>query len=222
MTVKGRARMAERSKMSHDRSEPAERSALLVVDVQRDFCPGGALPARDAQGILPALNRHLTVAQEAGMPVYASRDWHPPVTSHFRQYGGEWPPHCVRDTEGARFHPDLRLPPAAIVVSKGEDPARPGYSSFDGRTSAGATLLEDLRSRGIQQIYVAGLTTEYCVKQTVMDARRAGLRVTVLLDAVAGIDAEPGDAARAIAEMVSAGAAMSSVIAVLPSSTRDR
>ena len=186
--------------------------ALLIVDVQRDFCPGGALPAPGGARIIAPLNRHLAEAEALGMPVYASRDWHPEVTTHFTAYGGPWPPHCVQGSEGAQFHPDLHLPRDVIVVSKGEDPAHPGYSAFDGRTDDGRLLAAGLAARGIDRLYVAGIATEYCVKQSVLDALRAGLSVEVLTDAVAGIDAQPGDAGRALEEMVDAGAELTAAI----------
>jgi nicotinamidase/pyrazinamidase len=186
---------------------PAGRSALLLVDVQRDFCPGGALPVPEGDRVVPVLNGYIAAAHARRIPVYASRDWHPAVTSHFRPYGGPWPPHCVEGTPGAAFHPDLRLPPDAIVISKGRDPVRPGYSAFDGRTADGRTLLEDLRARRVEHLYVGGLATDYCVRASVLDARRVGLDTSVLIDGVAGIDAEPGDVTRALDEMRAAGAA---------------
>ncbi len=192
-----------------------EKPALIVVDVQRDFCPGGALPAKRGDSILPAVNRHIAEARRAGMPVYASRDWHPAVTTHFQAYGGEWPPHCVQGTPGAEFHRELRLPPDAIVISKGNDPERPGYSAFDGQTAEGTSLLEDLEHRQVGWLFVAGLTTEYCVRQTVLDARRAGLRVSVLLDAIGSIDQHPGDADRALTDMGDAGAELTRGITAL-------
>jgi nicotinamidase/pyrazinamidase len=182
------------------------RAALLIVDVQRDFCPGGALPAPGGDRILPGLNRYIADARAHDMPVYASRDWHPAITNHFKEYGGEWPPHCVQGSEGAAFHPRLELPDDAIVITKGDDPERPGYSAFDGRTEAGAPFLDELRQRHIDKLYVTGIATDYCVKASVLDARRAGIEVTVLTDAIAPIDARPGDADRAIAEMIAAGA----------------
>jgi nicotinamidase/pyrazinamidase len=100
----------------------SDKAALIVVDVQRDFCPGGALPAKRGDSILPSVNRYIAEACDAGMSVYASRDWHPAVTTHFQAYGGEWPPHCVQGSPGAEFHRDLRLPSDAIVISKGNDP----------------------------------------------------------------------------------------------------
>ncbi len=184
----------------------ADGRALLVVDVQRDFCAGGALPAPGAERILPAINAYIAEAQARGIPVYASRDWHPPATTHFKAYGGEWPPHCVQGTSGAAFHPDLHLPPDVIVVSKGEDPNHPGYSAFDGRTPDGRAFAEDLRMRRVRTLLVTGLATDYCVKQTTLDAVRAGLDAVVLTDAVAGIDASPGDVDRALEEMSAAGA----------------
>jgi nicotinamidase/pyrazinamidase len=184
----------------------AHHEALIVVDVQLDFCPGGALPAATGNDIIPAANRYLAEARRLGMPIYASRDWHPPVTGHFKPYGGEWPPHCVQNTSGARFHPGLQLPPGTIVISKGEDPEREGYSAFDGRTPDGRPLLEDLRDRRIDTVYVAGLTAEYCVKQTILDALKAGLHAVALTDAIAGLNAQPGDVDRALEEIRRAGA----------------
>jgi nicotinamidase/pyrazinamidase len=184
----------------------AHRSALLIVDVQNDFCRGGALAVPGGDRVVPALNRYTAHAEARGWPIYASRDWHPAVTSHFKAYGGEWPPHCVQETTGANFHPDLRLPASTIVVSKGESAERPGYSAFDGRTADGGTLAADLAARGIDHLYVGGLATDYCVKHSVLDALRCGLKVTVLDDAIAGVEVHEGDSARALAEMTAAGA----------------
>jgi nicotinamidase/pyrazinamidase len=184
----------------------AEKAALLIVDVQNDFCPGGTLAAPGGDRIVPALNRYLAEARARDMPVYASRDWHPAVTSHFKAHGGEWPPHCIQGTAGAQFHPDLKLPGDAVVISKGEAPDRPGYSAFDGHTVEGKTLLEDLRDRHIGRVYVAGIATDYCVKATALDALDAGLQVRVLSNAITAIDVRPGDAGRALDEMSKAGA----------------
>jgi nicotinamidase/pyrazinamidase len=192
----------------------ATERALIVVDVQRDFCSGGALPAPGCDRIFPALVRYVSEARELGMPIYASRDWHPAVTTHFRMYGGEWPPHCVQGTPGAEFHPALRLPASAVVVTKGDDPARHGYSAFEGHTEDGFPFLRDLLNRRIDVLYVTGLATDYCVKQTTLDALRAGLRVIVLTDAIAGIDARPGDVDRALLEMSRAGADLATSLGV--------
>jgi nicotinamidase/pyrazinamidase len=181
-------------------------AALLIVDVQNDFCPGGALAAPGGDAIVPVLNRYLADARGHGMAIYASRDWHPPTTTHFLEQGGRWPPHCIEDTSGAAFHADLALPPEAIVISKGDRTDREGYSAFDGHTAEGCSLADDLRGRGIGELFVGGIATDYCVKESVMDALKQGFRVTVLADAVTGIDVKPGDAQRALDVMRGAGA----------------
>lgn len=182
----------------------ASRAALLVVDVQKDFCAGGALEVPKADRVVSPLNRYIAEAVDHRMPVYASRDWHPSVSSHFKEYGGPWPPHCVQGTAGAQFHPDVRLPPAVTVITKGDDFASSGYSDFEGHTPQGTPFLADLRARSISHLYVGGIATEYCIRHTVMDALAAGLRVTVLQDAIAGLDAE--DSERALTAMLEGGA----------------
>lgn len=183
-----------------------DRSALLVVDVQLDFCPGGALPVPGGDRVAAAISEHIVDAVACGLTVYASRDWHPPVTTHFAPYGGTWPVHCVQGTRGADFHPALRLPDTAIVITKGERADAHGYSAFEGHTPDGTPLQSDLQMRGITHLYVGGLATDYCVKHSVMDALSAGLMVTVLEDAIGGVDVRPGDSARALAEMRQRGA----------------
>ena len=181
-------------------------AALLLVDVQNDFCPGGALPVPNGDRVIPVLNRVAARFEAAGRPVYASRDWHPSDTTHFREYGGPWPPHCIAGTPGAELHPDLRVPRGAIIVSKGQDRADDGYSAFEGTTAEGRRLAEDLRTRGVRELYVGGLATDYCVRASVLDARRAGFPVTVLTDGSAGID--PEGSKRALEEMRQAGASL--------------
>ena len=183
----------------------AERSALLLVDVQNDFCSGGALEVPGADDVIPVLNRYIAEALARGLPVYASRDWHPRDSTHFRDGGGPWPVHCVQGTRGASFHPDIRLPASAIVVTKGEAKRSTGYSPFeDGHTPEGTPFVTDLRERRIDHLYVGGLATDYCVRHAVIDALATGLKVTVLTDAIAGVD--PHDSARALAEMRQHGA----------------
>ena len=189
--------------MTNDR-----RSALLIVDVQNDFCPGGALPVPHGDRVVPVLNRYVSDAVEHGMPVYASRDWHPAVTRHFNAYGGEWSPHCVQNTEGGRFHADLQLPSSAIVVSKGQDPDKPGYSALEGYTDDGKTLLADLRARHVDHLYVGGLATDYCVRATAIEAMAKGFSTIVLIDAVRAVDVEPRDGTNALQDMAEAGAAL--------------
>jgi nicotinamidase/pyrazinamidase len=187
---------------------PQRRSALLLVDVQRDFCPGGALPVARGDEVIGPLNQYMNDAVAHATPIYASRDWHPAITNHFKIYGGDWPVHCVQHTVGAEFHPNLRLPESTIVITKGDTPDTAGYSAFDGHTPEGKTFLDDLRSRGIDQLLVGGLATDYCVKHSVLDALSAGLEVRLLQKAIAGVDVQPGDSARAIAEMRDAGAVL--------------
>jgi nicotinamidase/pyrazinamidase len=180
------------------------RTGLLVVHMQNDFCSGGALPVPNGEQIVSALNRYIADSVAQGVTVYASRDWHPLVTKHFKAYGGLWPAHCVQGTAGARFHPNLRLPPTVIVVTTGDDPEREGYSAFEGHTPEGKPFLADLQERRIHHLYIGGLATDYCVRQSVLDALSAGLQVTVLEDAIAGIDRD--GSARALIEMRKRGA----------------
>jgi nicotinamidase/pyrazinamidase len=185
----------------------APGSALLIVDVQNDFCTGGALAVPQSERVVTSLNRYIDAAVTRGAPIYASRDWHPATTTHFKPYGGEWPVHCVQGSSGAAFHPDLRLPPDAIVVTKGERADSAGYSAFEGRTADGTPLADDLRRRGVTRLYVGGLATDYCVQQSVLGALGEGLEVTLLEDAIAGVDVTAGDSARAVEEMRRRGAA---------------
>jgi len=156
--------------------------------------------------VVPPLNRAIEWTEAGGGAVYASRDWHVADASHFKAYGGIWPVHCVQQTAGAQFHPALRLPSDATVVTKGDSPDSDGYSAFEGHTQTGASLVHDLREKDIHHVYVGGLATDYCVRHSVLDALKTGLEVTVLTDAIAGVDVNPGDSARAIEEMRAAGA----------------
>lgn len=182
------------------------RSALVIVDVQNDFCPGGALPVRDGDEVVPVLNRYIDLFSASGLPIYATRDWHPTKTVHFAEFGGKWPPHCLRGTDGASFHPALGLPDGAVVVSKGEGPDEDSYSGFEGKDPGGRPLADALRDEGVGHIYVGGLATDYCVRQTVLDGMREGFAVTLLLDAIRGVDVNEGDSEKAIEEMIAAGA----------------
>jgi nicotinamidase/pyrazinamidase len=187
------------------------KSALLVVDVQNDFCPAGALQVPDGDRVIAPINRALARFVAAGLPVLASRDWHPPVSRHFREFGGVWPVHCVQGSAGAAFHPGLRLPPETVVLSKGTDPDMDGYSAFEGVSADGRSLQAILQELGVEHLYLVGLATDYCILFTAREAVRAGLAVTVLTDAVAGVDVTPGDAARALEELRRAGVRLGSV-----------
>lgn len=183
-----------------------KKAALLVVDVQNDFCPGGSLAVAAGDRVALTINRYIERFTAAGAPVIASRDWHPAQTSHFKAYGGIWPVHCVQNTHGAEFHASLQLGPAVTVVSKGVAPDVDSYSGFDAVDDKGASLVALLRAGGVEQLYVGGLATDYCVKQTVLDGLKHGFDVVVLLDAIGGVDLAPGDATRALEEMRLAGA----------------
>ncbi len=176
------------------------KRALIAVDVQNDFCPGGSLAVERGDEVVAPLNRLIEEFLSRGEPVYKSRDWHPPTTKHFAAYGGAWPVHCVQGTRGAEFHPDLSDDPRVGVVSKGEGDAD-NYSAFDG-----TTLADSLRSEGVEEVWVGGLATDYCVKNTVLDALRAGFKVRALRDAMRAVNLRPGDDARAVEEMRRAGA----------------
>jgi nicotinamidase/pyrazinamidase len=180
--------------------------ALLLVDVQNDFCPGGSLAVPDGDAVVPVLNEYVRRLSGRDVEVYASRDWHPDVTRHFKEHGGPWPPHCVAETGGAAFHPQLELGGQATVVTKGTNPEDDGYSAFEAADPAGRSLGDVLRGKQTRTLYVGGLATEYCVRASVLDGLQAGLDVVVLLDAVRGIDVQAGDVARALDEMLRAGA----------------
>jgi len=174
---------------------------LLIVDVQNDFCPGGALAVADGDAVVPVLNRWIEAARKAEVPVYASRDWHPPNHISFAERGGPWPPHCIQDTAGAAFHPDLRLPDDAVVISKGQNPDRDQYSAFDD-TGLGQRLRED----GVQRVWVGGLAQDVCVRATVMEGAREGFHVHLIRPATRPVEVHGGDGDRALEDMQEAGA----------------
>jgi len=183
---------------------PVPKRALLVVDVQNDFCPGGALAVPRGDEVVEPLNKLIDKFLERGEPVYKTRDWHPPETKHFVAYGGTWPVHCVQNTEGAEFHPALRDDPRIIVVSKGLGD-NDGYSAFDG-----TNLATELQEQGVEEVVGGGLATDYCVKHTVLDARKHGFKVKALIDAMQAVDLQNGDGERALEEMRAAGAQITS------------
>jgi nicotinamidase/pyrazinamidase len=178
----------------------SNKRALIVVDLQNDFCPGGALAVAQGDEVVAPLNKLIEEFLERGEPVFKSRDWHPEITRHFAAYGGTWPVHCVQNTKGAEFHPDLIDDMHIRVISKGlgdED----SYSAFDG-----TDLALQLQRLGVEEVWVGGLATDYCVKNTVLDALNEGFRVRALKDAMRAVELKPGDGERAIAEMQNAGA----------------
>ena len=173
--------------------------ALIVVDVQNDFCPGGKLAIEHGDDVVPILNELMAAATEKGVPVFASRDWHPIVHVSFKDQGGPWPPHCVQDTEGAMFHPDLRLPEDAIIVTKGVRFDHDQNSAFDE-----TGLATFMKNHGIRRVWVGGLAQDVCVAATVLDARAAGLDALVIENATRPVTEEKGR--EALKKMAAAGA----------------
>lgn len=163
--------------MEPDRTRLKSGDALIVVDVQRDFLPGGALGVPEGDAVVAPLNRLIDAFATAGLPVFYSRDWHPADHCSFRAQGGPWPPHCIAATEGAGFARELVVLPNSIVVSKATTPERDAYSAFQG-----TALAAQLGAIGVKRVLVGGLATDYCVKATVLDARRHGFEVEVLED----------------------------------------
>jgi len=178
-----------------------KNQALLIIDVQNDFCPQGALPVKNGDEVVPVLNEYIKIFKKKGLPILASRDWHPVKTTHFKEFGGLWPAHCVADTQGAAFHPDLQLPDDMILVTKGTDPQKDSYSAFHGQTKEGADLNGFLKEAGIKELYVGGLATDYCVMSSCLDARMYGFDVYLLVDAIKGVNLKPQDAHNAIEKM---------------------
>lgn len=188
-----------------ERIEPED--ALVVVDPQNDFLPGGSLAVPDGNRIFEPINRIMPLFPY----VVASRDWHPRNHRYFQAFGGPWPFHCLAGTPGAQFSPLLHVQDVDEVVSKGTDPQTDGYSAF-----AGTALAERLHSHGVRRIFVAGLATDYCVKCTTLDARDAGFDAVVVTDAIAGIDVAPGDVDRALEAMRARGVRFVDSSALMP------
>lgn len=184
----------------HRNVDVSDSDALVIVDVQRDFCPGGTLPVPDGDQVVPILNSYIERFQKAKAFIYATRDWHPPSHVSFKAYGGVWPSHCVQDSEGAEFHPDLELPADVKIISKAMLD-KETYSGFDE-----TELAQSLREHHIQRLFIGGLATDYCVKNTAIDALQSGFAVLLLMDAIRGINAQPNDSEKAIEELVHKGA----------------
>jgi nicotinamidase/pyrazinamidase len=177
------------------------KKALIVVDVQNDFCPGGALAVENGDEVVAPLNQLIKEFLDRGDPVFKTRDWHPAKTKHFEAYGGTWPVHCVQHTRGAEFHPELLDDPRITIISKGVDENSDGYSGFDG-----TDLAMLLRQKGVEEVSVGGLATDYCVKHTATDALREGFKVKAVADAMRAVNVNSTDGAQAIEEMREAGA----------------
>lgn len=175
--------------------------ALICVDVQRDFLPGGTLAVPHGGDVVAKLNAYMSAFEARRLPIFLTRDWHPHDHCSFTPAGGVWPPHCVQQTSGAQWAEGLRIPPGARIISKGLDAHAEAYSGF-----SGTPLLTLLRDLDVRRVFVGGLATDYCVHATVLDARAHGFEVVVFTDAIRGVNATPGDDMRALKEMAANGA----------------
>jgi len=174
--------------------------ALIIVDVQNDFCPGGTLAIEGGDEVIVVLNRWIHRAIAMKIPIFFSRDWHPQNHVSFKARGGPWPPHCVQNTPGAEFHPKLLVPDSAVIISKADTRDQDSYSAF-----GGTSLADHLRNLGVSRVWVGGLALDYCVTASALDARLMGLEVCVLLGATRAVENEPGDIDRAVEKLQSAG-----------------
>jgi len=185
----------------NERIELQNGDALVVVDVQNDFLPGGSLAVPEGDRVVPVLNDYIDRFEARALPIYATRDWHPPNHCSFAARGGPWPPHCVAGSPGAAFAPALKLPAQTTIVSKAIAADKDAYSGFEG-----TDLDERLRGRGVRRVFVGGLATDYCVLNTVRDARRHGYDVYLLTDAIRAVNVKPDDGRKAEDEMRRLGA----------------
>jgi len=189
---------------------PEADAALIVVDVQNDFCPGGALAVANGDAVVPVLNEWIRRFEAAGRPVVYTQDWHPADHCSFKERGGIWPVHCVQGSAGSDFHKDLQV--RGAVFRKAYTSDAEGYSGFDGRLAADGGVNEAvdlarwLRAQGVRKVYVGGLATDYCVRATVLDALRHGFAAVLIRSGSRAVNVAPGDEEKAIAEMRAAGA----------------
>ena len=197
-------------------AEPIKDAALILVDIQNDFCPGGALAVAEGDQVVPVVNRLMPF-----FPLVVSTlDWHPANHISFRERGGPWPPHCVQNTFGAELHPALNTAPIQNTFRKASTADRDAYSEFEGVDDRNRSLDEYLKSRGISRVYVVGLATDYCVRATTMDALRLGYDTTVVTDAVRAVNVQPEDGAQALAEIEAEGAHLVASDAIIQTATR--
>ncbi|WP_447970335.1 isochorismatase family protein [Nitrospira sp. M1] len=181
--------------------QPDHTCALLLIHLQNDFFPGGALAVTHSDQILPPINQYIAYFQHHGATIMATRDWHPPNHCSFQEQGGPNPVHCIQGSRGAQFHADLHLPTGSLIISGATNPKKEVYSGFDG-----TSLADYLEDQGAKTIYVVGLATEYWVKHTVLDGIKLGLHAVVLEDGIRGMNSKPDDSEQALQEMTAAGA----------------
>ncbi len=180
---------------------PRTGDALVLVDVQNDFLPDGALAVPGGNGVIAPLNLSIGEFERRRLPIFATRDWHPTNHCSFRTQGGPWPPHCIAGSQGAEFAAQLRLPPDVHIISKATHPDTDTYSGFQG-----TDLVQQLRGLACTRIFIGGLATDYCVRATALDALAAGFEAVVLADAVRAVDVQLGDGQRALQEISARGA----------------
>ncbi|HEY6331868.1 MAG TPA: bifunctional nicotinamidase/pyrazinamidase [Blastocatellia bacterium] len=193
--------------------EALRNSALILVDIQNDFCPGGSLAVPEGDDVVPVVNRLMPLFGY----VVATQDWHPADHISFKQRGGEWPPHCVQGTAGAELHPDLDKSRIDLLAKKGASSDKDVFNGLDARGPDGASVIEALTERGVSTIYVAGLATDYCVRATVLGGLDLGLSVDVITDAIRAVNVNPDDGAKAIEEMAARGARLVTSVELLSS-----
>ena len=174
------------------------KKALLIVDVQNDFCPGGALPVTNGDRVVKPLNTMINHARTNDWLIGVSRDWHPGNHCSFKTQGGLWPPHCIQNTSGAEFHPGLNMGEGILIISKGDDPEKEQYSAFDGHTKSGRSLEKVLQTMKVEELYIGGLATDYCVKATALHAQQKGFKTFLLFDACRAVDVNADDGLHAV------------------------
>jgi nicotinamidase/pyrazinamidase len=192
-----------------EKLDPGPGDALLVIDVQRDFLAGGALPVPGGEEVIPVLNRYIERFLAASRPVFATRDWHPADHCSFRSQGGPWPEHCIARSRGASFADGLRLPAGAYIISKAESASREAYSGFQG-----TRLASSLRDVAVKRVFIGGLATDYCVLETALGALAEGFEAVILEDAIRAVNLRPDDGAQALELMQQRGARLASLDAV--------
>jgi len=176
-------------------------AALIVVDMQVDFLPGGALEVPNSDTIIPIVNEYVKLFESKNLPIFYSRDWHPEDHCSFKENGGTWPKHCVQNTKGAEFHPDLYISNKAFIISKAFEKDKESYSAFQN-----TDLDEKLKQFKVENVFVCGVATDYCVLHTVLDSLKNGYKTFLLVDAIKGVDLNVNDSEEAIKKMVNAGA----------------
>lgn len=188
------------------------KKALIVVDLQKDFCQGGALEVSEGDQVVAPINQLIDYFLENNLPIFLTRDWHPSNHLSFKEFGGIWPPHCIAGTEGANFHDQLKIPQEAIVVSTATEPDKEAYSGFEG-----THLIKILKAEKVTELVVVGLATDYCVKETVLDGLKGDFNVTVVNEGIRAVNVKPRDGQDAVREMKRKGAKFVSLAQVVQS-----